>query len=387
MKRLSLLVLLWVRLAWAEDPVARVQSIEALEPGHKPLLQRQREKDAQPYRVTVNTTGYVRDHFITNKSTVAALEFLIGGRIGLNKDSDIQIVNDHSVRDGKTSVTRILLKSGAMWVKADAATLKQPLEIQTNGGVMGIKGTEFSLETTPEGVDICCFESNSAQGGVEVLDDQGKLLSLVRPGDEVRSNRRQARLLKRYSNRAQFREQRTRRIFGKVGPRLQRWILRQRRYGHSLASTPLASPRRPFDEHELLGQVKNRLVRNPRQASQMLTRSRVGKKAARRVLNKQGNDFPTDLLPDLDFNPSPVGNRPQFSWEGVEGANGYLLFLARDEEGADILYTARCDVASHAYPQDVRPLDPGRYYWRVVPVDAQDRPVQKSSQTCFDVAP
>jgi hypothetical protein len=105
------------------------------------------------------------------------------------------------------------------------------------------------------------------------------------------------------------------------------------------------------------------------------------------VLNKQGNDFPTDLLPDLDFNPSPVGNRPQFSWEGVDGANGYLLFLARDEEGADILYTARTELANHAYPQDVRPLDPGRYYWRVVPVDAQDRPVQKSSQTCFDVAP
>ena len=384
--RWGVLLLLSASL-WAESPVARVQSIESTQPGGQALLQRRHEKEAQPYRVTVNATGYVRDHFVTNKNTVAALEFLIGGRVGLNKDSDIQIVDDHSIKDGKTSVTRIILKSGAMWVKADAASLKQPLEIQTNGGVMGIKGTEFSIETTAEGADVCCFESNSEQGGVEILDDQGKVLGTVRPGDEMRSNRRQARLLKSYANRAQFREQRTRRIFGALGPRLQRWMLRQRKYGHSLSSTPLASPRRPFLDHEGMAEAWKKLIRNPHQAGQRLARSRAGKKIARRLLNQQGNDFPTDLLPDLEANPQAAASRPQFSWDPVEGADGYLLFLARDEEGSDILYTARTSNPNHGFPEDVRPLEAGRYYWRVVPVDGEDRPVQKSSQAAFDVAP
>jgi hypothetical protein len=80
----------------------------------------------------------VRDFIRTGPTCLACLEFLIGGRVGINKGTFIEIVNERSVADGSTSVWQVAMKSGSLWWKQNE--LKQPIEIQTNGGVMGIKG-------------------------------------------------------------------------------------------------------------------------------------------------------------------------------------------------------------------------------------------------------
>ncbi len=84
----------------------------------------------------------IGDIFKTAPGVVAALEFLIGGKVGINQDSAIQIVTERSVADADQLFTRVakryIASPASLWVKA--VNLKMPLEIQTNGGVMGIKG-------------------------------------------------------------------------------------------------------------------------------------------------------------------------------------------------------------------------------------------------------
>ena len=76
----------------------------------------------------------------TGKGTVAAVEFLIGGRVGMNTETQVEMTGEREVDDHGVGPKRAILKEGSIWVKADAKTLRQPIEIRTNGGTMGIKG-------------------------------------------------------------------------------------------------------------------------------------------------------------------------------------------------------------------------------------------------------
>jgi hypothetical protein len=87
----------------------------------------------------IGMTLCVRDLFVTSPGVVATLEFLIGGRVGVNEGTSIEIVNERSVVDGHVSFARMVKKTASLWVTG-IGEVKQPIEIQTNGGVMGIKG-------------------------------------------------------------------------------------------------------------------------------------------------------------------------------------------------------------------------------------------------------
>ncbi len=80
------------------------------------------------------------DQIRTDADTLAALEFTIGGKVGINRNSSVEVVNERSVADSEFSLKRAAARNAALWLDADAKTLKQPLEIQTNGGVFAIKG-------------------------------------------------------------------------------------------------------------------------------------------------------------------------------------------------------------------------------------------------------
>ena len=49
-----------------------------------------------------------------------------------------RIVSERSVADDHVEIKKIIRRLPGMWAKM--AKLKEPLEIQTNGGVLGIKG-------------------------------------------------------------------------------------------------------------------------------------------------------------------------------------------------------------------------------------------------------
>lgn len=96
-------------------------------------------RDGVTYSGPVNSTLQKGDIITTGPDTLAAVEFLIGGRVGINADTQVVMVNERAVADGALSIKRTLLKNAALWVKADAKRLKEPIEIQTNGGILGIK--------------------------------------------------------------------------------------------------------------------------------------------------------------------------------------------------------------------------------------------------------
>ncbi|MBT9585470.1 FecR domain-containing protein [bacterium] len=368
MKHALYLTMLCCFSGQAEEPVVRVQSIKPADGSGKSTLLQKRPGDTASYPVSVNTTGYIKDHFMTDQNTLAALEFLIGGRVGINKDTDIEIVSERSVADGKTEVKRIILKNGSLWVKADAKQLKQPLEIQTNGGAMGIKGTEFTVDQEEDGtVQVCCFESNSELGGVEIRDAAGQVVGVARPGDEYRIHRQRKAQIQRFKNVQEFRQKI---LSGRRFSQMHKDEYFAKRFMGDVGKYPSVDKARAYH----YAQNHPRLVKN---SSARLRKMRNNQRRA------QAFSFPSQLNPDAsDAALSQASQHPRFSWRGV-AADGYVVTVSRDAESNEVLFTDRVKQTSLSYPADMRPLDPGRYYWRVIPVDAQDQPVLEASQAEF----
>lgn len=392
-RRLATLTLglLTTGICWAEDPVVRVQSIKAADGSGKPTLFQKRPQDSKPFPVTINTTGYIKDHYITDQNTVAALEFLIGGRVGINKNTDIEIVNERSVADGKTPVKRVILKNGALWVKADSAKMKERMEIQTNGGVMGIKGTEFTVETNTEGAtQVSCFESSSSIGGVELYDNSGKLVGVAKPGDEYILSLKQAPVVKHYDNVEEFRSNKLNSAEFREMTNILTSVM-----GHFGAYIPYGGYQAMYG----LG-LAERLVNDPANTVADLAIAEASRhspvslgpfggmirNSARSSPPKP--DFPHEVSPDAStksVGERETGPHPSFRWKGVDDADGYVVMLSQDENCDVVLFSERTSGNSVSYGSDKRPLQPGQYYWRVIPVDREDRPVKKASQTYFTV--
>lgn len=75
------------------------------------------------------------DRVRTDRNTAVALELDLGGRVAIRPGSEIEILDDRHVRDANK---RWSLTKGGVWTKC--GQMKESLEIQTTGGVMGIKG-------------------------------------------------------------------------------------------------------------------------------------------------------------------------------------------------------------------------------------------------------
>lgn len=346
----KLWVLLCLSLAgagWTEEPVLRVQSIRPAEEKARTCLLQRHHSEEKSFPISVNTTGYVLDRFTTDKNTLASLEFLIGGRVAINKDTEIEVVNERSVADGKTDVTRILLKNGSLWVNADAKSLKQPLEIQTNGGVMGIRGTEFSIDQLPDGTThLCCYESNSELGGVEVYDADGKSMGIAQPGDEIHVRRGFFKRLQRAKNLQAFRKQ----------------MMAHRAFVHIFRN-------QSFIKAFQGGRDTLDLGRAVPQAYSHLNHRKHPK--------GRGN-LPGNLT-------CSGGDHPGFRWRGLRNASGYVVLVAKDEEFQDICLTEFTPTTQLDYPSENRPLASGTYFWRVIPLGPQDRPLSHGSQSRFEV--
>lgn len=86
----------------------------------------------------VNMPLALKDRIVVGPGTLVAIEFLIGGRVGINQSTQVVINSNRSVVDVNTALGRSFMNTVKLFL--DANKLKQPLEIQTNGGTMAIKG-------------------------------------------------------------------------------------------------------------------------------------------------------------------------------------------------------------------------------------------------------
>jgi len=103
------------------------------------------------FRGHVNTPNYVKDILETDENTVACIEFLNGSQLGINKGTTIEIISTTGARDitKRSVIQKIMLKSGTIWAKITGRKSRN-FQVDTNKGVLGVKGTEFVVESKPE---------------------------------------------------------------------------------------------------------------------------------------------------------------------------------------------------------------------------------------------
>jgi hypothetical protein len=348
-------------LGWAEEPVIRV--IDAKSKSVAPVeLAHRKPGDAQWYPAYVGTRGEVKDQFKTGPNTVAALEFFIGGRVAVVPGSEIEIVTDHSIAN-KTSLKRVLLKSGGLWMKS--SKLKEPLEIQTNGGVMGIKGTEFTVEAVGEHTTLSVLE-----GSVEVSDQQRQLLGYAEPGDVYQIHRGAAPKIEH------------------VDPEVLRQTVLSGNLGeaYQLVEQEFKSIREKtveLETHEAFSAI-DRILRKGEQTSDSpenaTPRYHLAPPYKQSILQPPSTSSIRGLQPSASAEAFPL-----FRWQEFPQADGYVIFVAADARFEQILFSARTREAQALYPSSSRPLATGQYFWRVVPVNANDQPLQGAAQATFQV--
>lgn len=381
MKRLLLLGLLALPLA-AQEPVAKIVEIKPASAGAVKLEYWREGKG--PWAAYVTMDSRTHDQLRTDANTMAALELDLGGRVAIRPDSHIEILSERSVKTLKVT-------QGGVWVKC--GQMKESLEIQTTGGVMGIKGTEFVVEA--DGAEQTTF--SLLEGEVEVSAPDGSPLGTMKAGDQWVLPLRAA-VVKRVFEPGLLRRQ----ILDRPDWQRLRQVVElvqslglpgvQRRLGGAMARiderrlvTDLDAAQASLDRAgDRLQEADARL----REANDIL-RSRfpgLGTAGNTTAGRPPRRDFVSKLTPNHRQGGTITGPL-HFRWDPLDGATSYAVLISATPDFLRPEWTGQTTGSSLDYPADARPLEPGRHYWRVVPLGADDQPLPtaRASQTFFDV--
>ncbi|MFN8612394.1 MAG: FecR domain-containing protein [Vulcanimicrobiota bacterium] len=358
-------------LGWAQEPVLRLVDMQAA--GGRPSVHQRRASDTQWYPAFVGAQGAISDHFKTDPATVAALEFFIGGRVGVARDTDLEIVTDRSVSALAPRLKRVVLHKGVLWMKS-ARPLTEPLEIQTNGGTLGIKGTEFTVESRPdEATKVAVLH-----GAVEVRDEKQKYLGVavagdvyeLRAGSEPKHQKVDVEQLKADTAR-QLQGLALDQVARSMEEELERiqQATQEVKQGMQISHDALKDLNEKLNSMQVKGEGGYYLASPYREA----IRAGVGASGG------------SALSPTT---PAPSATDTLFTWKDYPGADGYVIFVSDKPDFQNILYSDRVRDTRTVYPSLARPLAPGQYFWRVIPVQADDTVVvgAQAGQAAFTVS-
>lgn len=367
---------LWCSLqsnAFGQQPVAKVVEIDG------PKMTYQRLSNTAAAFPFMNTL--VKDVFQTDANTVAALEFVTGGRVGINKNTKIAIVSESSVQeDGKPLVKRIKVQSGRIWAKVSKR--KDPLEVETAGGVMGIKGTEFEIDQDEAGNATFrliegTVEITPASGGTPFTIEGPCAVELLAEG--------KALPVKKFDGSSDdYRQQILDSPEWQDFQRAMDIVNTISSYAYVPGSFGLGTAGEAF----YYAGTAAEFVRDPEQAAINLAASYAPGPVGGfmgyvpRNNSKPEPDFPTNPAP---ANSTSVNAPPTFSWTGVKDAKGgYLLMVSKNENMEGLEWAAKVKSGtSVTYPTDATPLAPGTYYWRVMGLNDEGKPTGKATQSIF----
>jgi hypothetical protein len=341
-----------------KEPVATVVAIDG-------TLKVKRGGQSNWFDGYLKMSDFIRDHLKTDEKSMAAIEFVIGGKIGINKDSEILILGDRKVEEVKGSV-RIGVKKGTIWGKFEKQ--QKEFQIRTQSGVIGIRGTEVVVESRDDrDTTLYVLEGNVAYtaGGktetapagakVEIPYQKVPVVHLYKP-EEVRKE-----CERKY-------------------PSLNNWFVRSV-LSHALSYVPY-------------GDVALDIVDDPNHVAENLL-SRAATEAipgeAGSILGGIIRSSKKPKKPKIEF---PYGLKPDrtqagpqgvtFCWQAYEKAKDYWLMLSPDETMRTLTWASRAASTSLAYPASAEPLKPGtKYYWRLIALDKKGAPMGKASQTYF----
>ncbi len=328
-----------------------------------------------------NMPNYVSDILETDKDSMACIEFLNGSQLGINKGTKVEIISTAGVRDitQRGTVEKVILKSGTIWAKVSGQK-QETFNVETSKGVLGVKGTEFVVESDPEQDEE---KVTVLEGEVVFEPSQGDSLSIT-PGQEVTYGRdMEARVVKRtiddlrnaLNGRFPGLNPQEQAIVSIFTSRLGLRGMRHARQALSVASQTMS------------------LVENP---EEFVKRRAISEASSRSPVRIPGGVFGSGSRPKKEEPPkkieglSPDGETidtyyPQFSWDKHEKAEAYQFFVTREPLKQGVRnpgYYAFAQVKEHnlKYDYSFRSLKPGfTYYWSVVPVDKEGKPVAPGS--------
>lgn len=332
---------------------------------------------------------YVQDHLKTDANSLAALEFRVGGRIGINKGTEVEIVGPRDVTDvtKRGTVERLVLRSGTIWAKF--AKQHEQFKIQTESTVIGIRGTEFVVETDAnkdttvsvlEGqVEYTTGAQKDAEGTGAQANAPGPATGVAGPGTKVTIAYQKVPVVKQYANPDELRKENEQKY-----PALNNWFVR--------TVLGAAFSRVPY------GGLAFGIVSDPNTAAQQLMNAAVSQATSRVPFGgmipgisvgggqkKKEPDFVYGLTPDQkDADPNGL----TFNWKPYKDAGEYLLLLSKDEKMDTLDWSTRVKGESAPYPANGMPLMAGqKYFWRLLVLDNEGKPKGKvkASQTWFTV--
>ena len=290
---------------------------------------------------------------------MASLRFFLGGKVGLGKDCEIEIISERDVESRS-----IHLKKGKFWAKFDKQ--KAPIRIHTAGGVMGIRGTEFLLEVEENGDT----QLSLVEGSVEIVPKVGETL-LAEPGMKVSFGPEQALIYQIFEDVDKLLQE----VREEVGPAF--FQLRE-----SLALT-----RQTLRDTDV--EVRTALI----DAQTGMLEARLGLKSADDAIKQselEGLNLNLDgldqLLSGLEGGNSQAGQKtpppqaknlpilsafPSLRWQDLQSPKYAVLFLSEDDDSI-VHWVDESPVNSYSYPPDAQPLVPGRYRVRILPLGAEN---------------
>jgi hypothetical protein len=320
-----------------------------------------------------NMPNYVQDVLETDDSSVACIEFLNGSQMGIDKKSVVEITSTAGGEDitRRGTVEKIVLKSGTLWAKVRGEK-RGVFQVKTSKGVLGVKGTEFVVESDP---DKDTEKVSVLEGQVEFAPSKGGTQE-ISPGEEVvyeqdkpaRTDRKTVQDLRNALNLR----------FPGLSPAEQAVL--SVFYSHAIGHVSGASHAMSI-ANETLDMAENpeRYVTN-RAISEVGSRTGVyvpggvfgggGKKKEEKV-SKAANLSPNGDTIDSYY--------PQLSWDKVDGAESYRVIisrkpLAKGTEDPEYYAYAVVKENSYKYSYSARALKPRQlYFWAVVPLNREGK--------------
>lgn len=328
---------------------------------------------------TVKMPAYIQDQFKTDANSVADLEFLVGGHVGINKNTIIEITGVRDAKDvTKKSLTqKIILKAGAIWAKFSGQD--KSLQFQTQGGVLAIKGTEFVVEENAAAKETKIYVLEG-----EVAYTTPKEEITAKAGDKITIPWENVPVVKHYKPEELKNECKNNfaELYEGIKNILQFVSMAQSFAGGSVVDTSsLGYACMAVDViNNPAEAIKNYAVSTASSYVPGPFGSVISGAASSESQQEKKPDFPTSLSPDQteisDLN-------PYFSWKAYEGADSYLVLLSPKEDMKDLYWSQQITSTSVQYPSWAKTLEKGvKYYWRVIAA-SKDKPVSKASQTFF----
>lgn len=346
--------------AVAQDKPSKVGKVLGIK---GPRLETNRNTDSGKwYQAYPKMATFLAEHLKTDAATTATIEFAIGGQAVISPGTEVEVVS----KDGVEKVgNKLVVKSGALWAKIDRQS--EQLQIQTSGGTMGIEGTEFFIETQPDGSTKLVV----VEGKVKVTDSQGGTGTYTLG---QRANFGSGSLVSGtyYSGSSIFDAREA--ALGEVDPALAgvlRPLMNRVLYRLPLREIGYAEAAIAFimdPEKALNDQVE-------REARALWARG-----------PGRGISTPFGSTPGAPFpEPKPVrglraeGDTPKFSWENRPDAGNYAIVIAKDNEGKQpVWYGESKSGDSFTYPAYGPELERGSYHWFLTPLNDDGKPKEWS---------